>query len=36
MSPVPGFEKLADELFDRARAAGTAVMTVDEFKQTIP
>lgn len=35
MSPVPGFEKLADDLFDRARAAGTAVMSVDEFRQTI-
>lgn len=35
MSPVPGFEQLADELFDRARAAGTAVMTADEFSQSI-
>jgi nicotinamidase/pyrazinamidase len=35
MSPVPGFEKLADELFDRARAAGTQVMTVDEFAPSI-
>lgn len=35
MSPVPGFEKLADALFERARAAGTGVMTVDEFAQFI-
>ncbi len=35
MSPVPGFEKLADALFERARAAGTGVMTADEFAQSI-
>ena len=35
MSPVPGFEKLADELFERARQAGTGVMTADEFAQCI-
>lgn len=35
MSPVPGFEKLADDLFERARAAGTGVMTADEFSQSI-
>ncbi len=35
MSPVPGFEKLADALFERALAAGTDVMTTDEFAQTI-
>lgn len=35
MSPVPGFESLADGLFERARAAGTGVMTVDEFAQSI-
>ena len=35
MSPVPGFEKLADALFARARAAGTVVMTADEFAQSI-
>lgn len=35
MSPVPGFEKLAEELFDRARSAGTGVMTVNEFAQSI-
>ena len=35
MSPVPGFEKLAEALFERARAAGTGVMTVDEFRQSI-
>ena len=35
MSPVPGFEELADALFERARAAGTGVMTVDEFAQSI-
>jgi nicotinamidase/pyrazinamidase len=35
MSPVPGFESLADELFERARAAGTEVMTADEFAQSI-
>jgi len=35
MSPVPGFKKLADELFDRACAAGTGVMTADEFAQSI-
>jgi hypothetical protein len=32
---VPGFESLADELFERARAAGTEVMTADEFAQSI-
>lgn len=31
MSPVPGFEKLADELFERARAVGTRVLSVDEL-----
>ena len=31
MSSVPGFERLADELFDRARAAGTLVLNVDEL-----
>jgi hypothetical protein len=36
MSPVPGFEQLADELFERAHAAGTGVMTVDEFEQSLP
>ena len=35
MSPVPGFESLADDLFDRARAAGTEVMTVDEFARSL-
>lgn len=35
MSPVPGFEKLADELFDRARAAGTCVMLAHEFTRSI-
>ncbi|WP_171019917.1 isochorismatase family protein [Hydrogenophaga sp. 2FB] len=35
MSPVPGFEKLADDLFDRARASGTGVLTADEFAQSI-
>jgi nicotinamidase-related amidase len=35
MSPVPGFEKLADALFERARATGTGVMTADEFAQSI-
>jgi nicotinamidase-related amidase len=36
MSPVPGFEKLADELFERAREAGTEVMTVEAFRQSLP
>lgn len=36
MSPVPGFENLADDLFDRARAAGTSVMTVEAFRQSLP
>ncbi len=31
MSPVPGFEQLANELFERARAAGTQVLSVDEL-----
>src|SRR5690606_922146 len=31
MSPVPGFEQLADGLFERAVATGTRVMTADEF-----
>lgn len=35
MSPVPGFENLAEALFERARAAGTGVMTVDAFRQSI-
>lgn len=35
MSPVPGFEPLADALFERARAAGTRVMSADEFAQTL-
>lgn len=35
MSPVPGFEQLADELFVRARTAGTQVMTADEFAHSI-
>lgn len=35
MSPVPGFEMLADALFERARVAGTGVMTVDKFAQSI-
>ncbi|PKO65046.1 MAG: cysteine hydrolase [Betaproteobacteria bacterium HGW-Betaproteobacteria-16] len=35
MSPVPGFEQLADGLFERAVATGTRVMTADEFRQFI-
>lgn len=35
MSPVPGFEALADGLFERARAAGTLVLSVDEFAARI-
>lgn len=31
MSPVAGFESLQDALFERARAAGTQVLTVDEL-----
>lgn len=35
MSPVTGFEPLADALFERARAAGTGVMTLDAFASTL-
>ncbi|MBU7573332.1 MAG: cysteine hydrolase [Hydrogenophaga sp.] len=35
MSPVPGFETLADGLFERARAAGSLVLGVDEFAARI-
>ena len=35
MSPVPGFEAQADALFERARAAGTRVMTADGFARTL-
>ncbi len=35
MSPVPGFETLADGLFERARAAGSLVLDVDEFAARI-
>lgn len=35
MSPVPGFEQLAEELFERARAAGTLVLSVDELSNRI-
>ena len=35
MSPVTGFEPLADALFERARAAGTQVMTVDAFASSL-
>ena len=35
MSPVPGFEPLADALIERARAAGTQVMTADAFARTM-
>lgn len=35
MSPVPGFETLADGLFERARAAGTLVLSAAEFAARI-
>ncbi|MGQ2922582.1 MAG: cysteine hydrolase [Hydrogenophaga sp.] len=35
MSPVTGFEPLADALCERARAAGTGVMTLDAFASTL-
>ena len=35
MSPVTGFEPLAAALFERARAAGTQVMTVDAFASSL-
>ncbi|WP_066268952.1 isochorismatase family protein [Hydrogenophaga palleronii] len=35
MSPVPGFEPLADALFERARAAGTRVLTVGELAKNL-
>jgi nicotinamidase/pyrazinamidase len=35
MSPVPGFEQLADDLFERARAGGTQVVTADEFARSM-
>lgn len=35
MSPVPGFEPLAEALFERARAAGTQVMSVEAFARSL-
>ena len=35
MSPVAGFEPLAEALFERARAAGTLVLGVDELQAMI-
>ena len=36
MSPVAGFEQLEEALFQRAREAGTLVLTLDELTRMIP